>query len=190
MLCLRPGIPAQHGLGPDKEELASPVPVEATANEPEELRSGPEARLIRDSGPARGWVSYWRCGAPTVQWPRVDRWQGRLAGLEDRLADWTYRWIEAHPTIADQVERRLHAFGLHGPSARHLLRTRVVPIGVLVAALLALLFLFVVFRLCWWALGRRRGRRLAIRTASAQYAVSRTRRRVAQDWPEHKAKSG
>ena len=93
--------------------------------------------------------------------PRVDQWQSRLAGLEDRLAAWAYRWIEAHPVIAEHLERLLHAFGFHGPSARHLLRTRVVPIAGFVAGLLVLLLLFVVFRLCRWALRRTRGRRIS-----------------------------
>lgn len=117
-------------------------------------------------------MSYWRSGCATVQWRRVDQWQGRLAGLEDRLAVWAYRWIKAHPAIAEQLERRLHAYGLHGPSARHLLRTRVVPIAMLVAGLVVLLFAFVVFRLFRWALRRRSGRRPVVRAGSTQSALS------------------
>jgi hypothetical protein len=37
-------MPAQHGLGPDQEELASPVLVEAADCEPEKLLAGAEAR--------------------------------------------------------------------------------------------------------------------------------------------------
>ena len=37
-------MPAQHGLGPDQEEVASPVRVEAVDEKPEELVSGSEAR--------------------------------------------------------------------------------------------------------------------------------------------------
>ena len=36
-------VPAQHGLGPDQEEVASPVPVEAADDEPEKLVTGAEA---------------------------------------------------------------------------------------------------------------------------------------------------
>ena len=36
-------MPAEHGLGPDQEEVASPVPVEATDQEPEELVASVEA---------------------------------------------------------------------------------------------------------------------------------------------------
>ena len=36
-------MPAQHGLGPDHKEVASPVPVEAADDEPEELVPGAEA---------------------------------------------------------------------------------------------------------------------------------------------------
>jgi hypothetical protein len=36
-------MPAQHGLGPDQEEVASPVPVEAVDDEPEQLVPGAEA---------------------------------------------------------------------------------------------------------------------------------------------------
>ena len=114
----------------------------------------------------------------------MDQWQGQLAGLEDRLAAWAYRWIEAHPLIAEQLERRLHAYGIHGPSARHLLRTRVVPIAGFVAGLLVLLFVFVVFRLCRWALRGARRRRLVVRTASAKPAVSVTRWQLEEDGPE------
>ena len=37
-------MPAQHGLGADQEEVASPVPLEAVDEKPEELVSGAEAR--------------------------------------------------------------------------------------------------------------------------------------------------
>src|SRR5215472_8725934 len=37
-------MPAQHRLGPDQEEVVSPVPVEAVDAEPEELIPGAEAR--------------------------------------------------------------------------------------------------------------------------------------------------
>jgi hypothetical protein len=37
-------MPAQHGLGPDQEEVASPAPVEAADDEPEELVASLEAR--------------------------------------------------------------------------------------------------------------------------------------------------
>jgi hypothetical protein len=37
-------MPAQHGLGPDQEEVASPVPVEAADQEPEEPVPSTEAR--------------------------------------------------------------------------------------------------------------------------------------------------
>ncbi len=37
-------MPAQHGLGPDQEEVASPVPVEAADHEPEEPVPSAEAR--------------------------------------------------------------------------------------------------------------------------------------------------
>lgn len=106
--------------------------------------------------PTRGTSVLLAVGVPRpYSVPRVDQWQSRLAALEDRLAGWAYRWIEAHPSMAEHLERRLHAYGLHGPSARHLLRTRVVPIAGLVAGLLVVLFMFVVFRLCLWALRRR-----------------------------------
>jgi len=36
-------IPAQHSLGPDQEEMASPVPEEAADEQPEELVSGAKA---------------------------------------------------------------------------------------------------------------------------------------------------
>jgi|SRR5215472_8310696 len=39
-------MPAQHGLGPDQEEVASPVPVEAADAEPEELVPGAEAGTV------------------------------------------------------------------------------------------------------------------------------------------------
>jgi hypothetical protein len=37
-------VPPQHGLGPDQEEVASPVPLEAVDEKPEELVWGSEAR--------------------------------------------------------------------------------------------------------------------------------------------------
>ena len=101
----------------------------------------------------------------------MDRWQGRLAGLDDALAAWTYRWIEAHPTIAEQLEQVLHAHGVHGPWARHLLRTRVVPVAVLLSALLALLAGFVVFRLWRRTMARRRSRRPAGPAVTRQTAT-------------------
>jgi hypothetical protein len=36
-------MPAQHGLGSDQEHVASPVPVEAADEEPEELVTSPDA---------------------------------------------------------------------------------------------------------------------------------------------------
>jgi len=37
-------MPAQHGLGADQEEVASPIPLDAVEEKPEELVSGAEAR--------------------------------------------------------------------------------------------------------------------------------------------------
>jgi hypothetical protein len=37
-------VPAQHGFRPNEDEMASPVPVEAADEEPEELVSAVEAR--------------------------------------------------------------------------------------------------------------------------------------------------
>ncbi len=38
-----PAVPAQHGLRPDQEQVASPVPVQAPDDKPEELVPSPEA---------------------------------------------------------------------------------------------------------------------------------------------------
>ncbi len=77
-----------------------------------------------------------------------------LSSWEDRLAKQLEGFIEAHPAWDRWLETHLHAYGLHGPALRHLLRTRLLPTAtVLLAATILLAALF-------W-LGHRRGRRSA-----------------------------
>jgi hypothetical protein len=49
--------------------------------------------------------------------------------------------IARHPALDRWLELHLHTMGLHGPAARHLLKTRVVPAVVVVVVVLMTLLL-------------------------------------------------
>jgi hypothetical protein len=80
--------------------------------------------------------------------------EGALGSWEDSLATWLDRFIESHPAWDRWLEAHLHAYGLHGPALRHLLKTRLVPAAAVLLA--ATIFLIVLF-----CVGYRRGRRSA-----------------------------
>jgi hypothetical protein len=83
-------------------------------------------------------------------------WVDALSRLEDRLATRFDQFLQGHPAWDRWMEATLHAHGLHGPAARHLLKTRVLPITALVAAGVLLLIAALIVRL---ATRRRRRRR-------------------------------
>jgi hypothetical protein len=74
-------------------------------------------------------------------------WEQALSRLEDRIANSVDGYIAAHPQWDRWLEVHLHAYGLHGPQARYLLKTRVFPLAALLTfAVLFLLVLLIVRR--------------------------------------------
>jgi hypothetical protein len=75
---------------------------------------------------------------------------------QDRLFNWVDQQIERHPEWDSWLETHLHQHGLHGPQARHLLKTVILPDAMLAVAILLLLIAALVL----WRIRRRaRGRR-------------------------------
>jgi hypothetical protein len=67
---------------------------------------------------------------------------------QDRLASWVDGQLHRAPGLDRWLETHLHAMGLHGPEARHLLKTRFFPAAtVLAAGLLVLVVSALVRRL-------------------------------------------
>jgi hypothetical protein len=58
---------------------------------------------------------------------------------EDRLATWVDHQVVQHPALDRWLELHLHAVGIHGPAARHLLKTRVLPAVIAIGAATLLL---------------------------------------------------
>jgi hypothetical protein len=63
----------------------------------------------------------------------------------DMAARWVEGFLEAHPGLDVWLERHAHAYGLHGPYLRHVLKSRLAP-AVLVVAVLAVLLVVAVWR--------------------------------------------
>lgn len=63
----------------------------------------------------------------------MKRLEEALSRLEDRIANSMDGWLVAHPQWDRWLEAQLHAHGLHGPAAWHLLKTRVLPLAALLA---------------------------------------------------------
>ena len=78
----------------------------------------------------------------------MKRLEDALSSLEDRIANSLDGYLVAHPQWDRWLEAHLHAYGLHGPAARHLLKTRVFPFAALLAfAVLLLLAMLIVRRI-------------------------------------------
>jgi len=58
---------------------------------------------------------------------------------QDRLASWVDGQLHRAPGFDHWLEAHLHTMGLHGPEARHLLKTRIFPAAVTLAALFLVL---------------------------------------------------
>ena len=70
----------------------------------------------------------------------------RLAmAWEDTAARWVEGFLDAHPGVDTWLERHAHAYGLHGPYLRHVLKSRLAP-AVLVVAVLAVVLVVGVWR--------------------------------------------
>lgn len=67
-------------------------------------------------------------------------------GWQDGLARRVNHQIEQHPGLDRWLELRFHAFGLHGPAVRHLLKTRVMPAVILVLATMLVLIAALMIR--------------------------------------------
>ncbi len=65
---------------------------------------------------------------------------------QDRLAGWVNHQIERSPALERWLERHIHAIGLHGPQARHLLKTRFVPAVALLSVVVLMLLVAAVAR--------------------------------------------
>jgi hypothetical protein len=77
----------------------------------------------------------------------LKQWEETFARMEDQLARWLDAWLDRHPAWDGWLEAHLHAYGIHGPQARHLLKARVVPAALLLlGAILALVVLLAVRR--------------------------------------------
>ena len=86
----------------------------------------------------------------------MKQWEDAFARLEEQLAVWVERFLVTHPAWDRWLEAHLHAYGLHGPAARHLLKTRVFPAAVLLLGAITLLVLLLIV---WLARRPRRRRR-------------------------------
>jgi hypothetical protein len=67
------------------------------------------------------------------------------AALADTLARWVEGTLQAHPGLDHWLERHAHAYGLHGPYLRHVLKSRLAPV-VVVVAVVALVLVVGVWR--------------------------------------------
>jgi len=65
---------------------------------------------------------------------------------QDRLSNWVDSQIERLPVLDQWFEKHFHAIGLHGPEVRHLLKTRFVPVAMLVTAAFVVLAVAVLVR--------------------------------------------
>ena len=76
-------------------------------------------------------------------------------GWQDRLFNWIDGQVSKHPEVDNWLESHLHAYGMHGPQARHLLKTQILPDAMVVVTVLILLITALVV----WRVRRRRARR-------------------------------
>jgi hypothetical protein len=53
---------------------------------------------------------------------------------QDRLSTWVDSQIARVPVLDRWFENHFHAIGMHGPEVRHLLKTRFVPVAMMVTA--------------------------------------------------------
>src|SRR5256885_143840 len=67
-------------------------------------------------------------------------------GWYDRVSSWVDRLVEQTWGLHDMGERHFHAFGLHGPYTRHLVKTRVAPAILLGGTMLLVLATALVIR--------------------------------------------